>query len=191
MTIVHPILLACALSLGGCAAGPDFARPTPPAASRYTRDTLRAEDSADRDTAQHIDLGREVEGNWWTLFHSDAIDQLVTQALDHNRTLAASMATLAQAQELALARAGSQYPQVNLTAGTGRQQYGDEFLGGFAKIPPFTYFAVGPTVSYTLDYTGGVARGVEQQNALAEVEQHQRDAAYLTVTGQTVMQTVE
>jgi len=186
------IVLAGAIGPGGCAVGPDFARPTPPAASRYTRDTLHAEEDGSRsDSVQHIALGREIEGNWWTLFHSEAIDQLVAQALDHNRTLAASMATLAQAQEFALARAGSRYPQVDLTAGAGRQQYGDEFLGGFAKIPPFTYFAVGPTVSYTLDYTGGVARGVEQQYALAEAERHQRDAAYLTVTGQTVMQTVE
>src|SRR5580692_107302 len=186
------IVLACTLGPGGCAVGPDFARPAPPAASRYTRDPLHAEEDASKsDTVQHIALGREIEGNWWTLFHSAAIDQIVAEALDHNRTLAASMATLAQAQELALARAGSQYPQVNLTAGVGRQQYGDEFLGGFAKIPPFTYFAVGPAVSYNLDYTGGVARGVEQQYALAEVEQHQRDAAYLTVTGQAVMQTVE
>jgi NodT family efflux transporter outer membrane factor (OMF) lipoprotein len=188
--LASAIALACALGPGGCAVGPDFARPTPPAAARYTRDTLPEENASKSDSAQHIALGREIEGNWWTLFHSDAIDQLVAQALDHNRTLAASMATLAQAQEIALARAGSQYPQVNLTAGVGRQQYGDEFLGGFAKIPPFTYFAVGPTVSYTLDYTGGVARGVEQQYALAEVEQHQRDAAYLTVTGQAVMETL-
>jgi NodT family efflux transporter outer membrane factor (OMF) lipoprotein len=189
--LASAIVLACALGPGGCAVGPDFVRPPPPAASRYTRDTLRAEeDDSKSGTVQHIALGREIEGNWWTLFHSEAIDQLVTQALDHNRTLAASIATLAQAQEFALARAGSQYPQVNLGAGVGRQQYGDEFLGGFAKIPPFTYFAVGPTVSYTLDYTGGVARGVEQQYALAEAEQHQRDAAYLAVTGQAVMQTL-
>jgi len=186
-TLGSAILLACALSLGACAVGPDFARPTPPAASRYTRDTLRAEDAPKSDTVQHVALGREIEGNWWTLFHSDAIDQLVAQALDHNRSLAAAMATLAQAQEFALARAGGQYPQVNLTAGAGRQQYGKEFLGPFG-IPPFTYFAVGPTVSYALDYTGGVRRGVEQQYALAEAEQHQRDAAYLSVTGQAVMQ---
>src|SRR3984957_7381003 len=182
------IVLACTLGPGGCAVGPDFARPAPPAASRYTRDPLHAEEDASKsDTVQHIALGREIEGNWWTLFHSEAIEQIVAQALDHNRTLAASVGTLAQAQELALARAGSQYPQVEITAGAGRQQYGKEFLGPIG-IPPFTYFAVGPAVSYTLDYTGGVARSVEQQYALAEVERQRLDAAHLTVTGQAVMQ---
>jgi NodT family efflux transporter outer membrane factor (OMF) lipoprotein len=183
------IVLTYAVSLGGCAVGPHFTRPDAPAAARYTRDTLHAED-ASSDTAQHIDLGREIEGDWWTLFHSDAIDQLVKQAVEHNRSLAASVATLAQAQELALAQAGTRYPQVDLTAGVGRQQYGNEFLGPFGKVPPFTYFAVGPAVSYTLDYTGGVARRVEQEFAMAEVQRHQLDAAYLTVTGKTVMETL-
>jgi NodT family efflux transporter outer membrane factor (OMF) lipoprotein len=188
--MARAIVLACVLGLGGCAAGPDFTRPAVPPATRYTSDNLRGEGASASDSAQHIALGREIEGNWWALFRSDAIDQLVTQAVDHNRSLVASMATLAQAQELALAQAGSRYPQVDLTAGAGRQQYGKEFLGGFGKIPPFTYFAVGPTVSYTLDYTGGVARSVEQQYALAEVERHRLDAAYLTVTGQAVMETL-
>ncbi|HWS67853.1 MAG TPA: TolC family protein, partial [Steroidobacteraceae bacterium] len=188
--MARAIALACVLGLGACAVGPNFARPTAPSATRYTADALRGEDASASDSAQHLALGREIEGDWWTLFRSDAIDQLVKQAVEHNRSLVASLATLAQAQELALAQAGSRYPQVDLTAGVGRQQYGQEFLGGFGKIPSFTYFAVGPTVSYTLDYTGGVARSVEQQYALAEVERHQLDAAYLTVTGQAVMQTL-
>jgi NodT family efflux transporter outer membrane factor (OMF) lipoprotein len=181
--------LAYTLGLGGCAVGPNFTRPATPPTSRYTAETLRGEEGAASDTAQHIALGREIEGNWWTLFRSDAIDQVVAQAIEHNRTLAASATTLRQAQELALAQAGGQYPQVSLSAGAGRQQYGAEFLGGFS-ILPFTYFAVGSSVSYTLDYTGGVARGVEHQYALAEVQRHQLDATYLTVTGQAVIQTL-
>jgi len=54
---------------------------------------------------------------WWTLFRSDAIDQVVKQAAANNRSLAASTTTLKQAQELALAQAGSRYPQVGQTAG--------------------------------------------------------------------------
>ncbi len=188
--MARAIVLACILGLGGCAVGPNFTRPTAPPAARYTDDMPRGEDASASDTAQHIALGREIEGNWWALFRSDAIDQLVKQAVEHNRSLAASKATLAQAQELALAQAGSRYPQVDLTAGVGRQQYGRELVGNFPNAAPFTYFAVGPTVSYTLDYTGGVARSVEEQYALAEVERHQLDAAYLTVTGQAVLQTL-
>src|ERR1700734_2277869 len=183
------LMVSWVLSVGGCAAGPDFTRPVPPPAARYTADPLRSEGASTDDQTQHIALGQNIQSAWWTLFRSDSIDELVKQAVDHNRTLAAAMATLAQAQELALARAGSKYPQVELTAGAGRQQYGKEFLGPIG-IPPFSYFAVAPTVSYTLDYTGGVARSVEQQYALAEVERYQLDAAYLTVTGQAVMQTL-
>jgi NodT family efflux transporter outer membrane factor (OMF) lipoprotein len=186
---VGALVVACVLSVVGCAAGPDFTRPAPPPATRYTAETLRGESASAETQVQHIALGKNIESAWWTLFRSNAIDELVTQAVDHNRTLAASLATLEQAQEIALARAGTQYPQVDLTGGAGRQQYGKEFLGPIG-IPPFTYFAVGPTVSYALDYTGGVARSVEQQYALAEVERHQLDAAYLTVTGQAVMQTL-
>ena len=72
-------------------------------------DTPRGEDATASDTAQHIALGREIVGNWWALLRSDAIDQLVKQAVEHNRRLVASKATLAQAQELALARFDMQF----------------------------------------------------------------------------------
>jgi NodT family efflux transporter outer membrane factor (OMF) lipoprotein len=182
------LTLACAAMVGGCSAGPNFTRPEPPAATRYVGDSAPGNGTQTGTTAQHVVLGQAIEGDWWELFRSDPITGIVRQAVAHNRTLVASAATLAQAQELALAQSGTRYPQVGLTAGAGRQKYGDEFLGGFFNLPPFTYFAVGPTVSYTLDYTGGVARSVEQQYALAEVRKHQLEAAYLTVTGQAVMQ---
>jgi NodT family efflux transporter outer membrane factor (OMF) lipoprotein len=188
---LKPILtLAWAAALAGCTVGPNFTRPAPPAAARYTADAPHDAGAAANDTLQHIELGREIEGNWWGLFRSDAVEAVVKQALEHNRSLAASTATLQQAGELAIAAGGARYPQIGLTAGVGRQKYGDEFLGGFFNLPPFTYYAIGPTVSYTLDYTGGISRGVEQQYALAEVAKHQMDAAYLTVTGQAVMQTL-
>ena len=113
---------------------------------------------------------------------------MVREAIAHNNTLEASSATLARAQELAKAQAGQLWPQVGLTAGIGRQKYGDEFLGGFFDLPPFTYFAVGPVVNYTLDYNGGIARGIEAQKAMAEVAHQQLNAAYLTVSGQAVVQ---
>jgi len=185
----HRALPAVLAVLAGCSVGPNFTRPEPPEATRYTSNPLAIGASTSGGT-QHLVLGQQIEGDWWSLFGSEAIEDIVQQALEHNRTLEASKATLAQAQELALAQAGMRYPQLAFTAGIGRQQYGAEFFGSGFSFPPFTYFAVGPTVSYTLDYTGGIARSVEQQEAQAEAARHELGAAYLAVSGQAVMQTL-
>ena len=176
-------------ALAACSVGPNFTRPEPPTATRYTSNTVTI-GGTPAAAAQHLALGKEIEGDWWSLFGSDSIDEIVKQSLEHNRTLKAAAQTLAQAHELALAQAGLRYPQVGLTAGIGRQKYGAEFLGGVFSVPPFNYFAVGPTVSYTLDYTGGIARSIEQQEAQAEMARQELDAAFLSVSGQAVMQTL-
>ena len=184
------VAVSALVALQACHVGPNFERPEPPQAQRYTPDTLSIAQPSSADGVQHVALGKEIEGDWWSLFGSDEINGVVKQALEHNRTLKIATQNLAQAQELALAQAGTRYPQVGLSAGVGRQQYGAEFLGGVFSVPPFTYFAVGPSVSYTLDYTGGIARSVEQQQAQAEAARQQLQATYLTVSGQAVMQTL-
>jgi NodT family efflux transporter outer membrane factor (OMF) lipoprotein len=74
-----------------------------------------------------------------------------------------------------------------LAPGAGRQKYGTQFAGPFS-VPPFTYLAVGTTVRYTLDYTGGMARSVEQREALAQYQQREVEAAYLSLTGNVALQ---
>jgi NodT family efflux transporter outer membrane factor (OMF) lipoprotein len=164
----------------------------PPQAARYTAQTLQVEAAPQPgDSAQHVVAGGRLDRAWWRLFQSAALDDVVRRALAGNRTLAAAAAVLAQATELAAAQAGALSPQVGITGGTGRQKYGEQFLGAQPKPPPFTYFAVGPTVSYALDYTGGIARSAEQRNALAEYQAQQQGAAYLAVSGNAVMQVLK
>jgi NodT family efflux transporter outer membrane factor (OMF) lipoprotein len=177
-------------ALAACSVGPNFTRPQPPSATRYTANALPIEAADAAAGSQHLELGAQIEGDWWSLFGSDAINQIVKDALQHNPTLEVSTATLAQAQALAQAQGGLRYPQVGLSAGVGRQKYGAEFLGGVFSVPPFTYFAIGPSASYTLDYAGGIARSIEQRIAEAEVQRQQLDAAYLAVSGQAVMQSL-
>jgi NodT family efflux transporter outer membrane factor (OMF) lipoprotein len=187
----RPALALMVTLLAGCAAGPDFKRPDPPHADRYTAQSLSLEATdAGGESAQQAVLGEQLDRAWWQLFQSDALNGVVKRALAQNRTIAAAGYTLAQAQELAAARAGTLYPHVGMTAGVGREKYGDQFLGTSPKPPTFTYFAVGPTISYSLDYTGGAARSVEQQYALANYQRQQLDAAYLAVTGNAVMQSL-
>jgi NodT family efflux transporter outer membrane factor (OMF) lipoprotein len=183
-------VLGLAGVLAGCKVGPDFKRPEPPRVERYTAQRLQLESGTTPILDQQIAAGEDPGREWWHLFHSDALDAVVKSALEGNRTLVAANATLAQARALANAQAGALYPQLAMTAGVGRQRYGAEFLGSFAKPPPFNYYALGPTVSYALDYTGGTARSVEQQFALAEYQRQQLNAAYLMVTGNAVLQSL-
>jgi NodT family efflux transporter outer membrane factor (OMF) lipoprotein len=48
--------------------------------------------------------------------------------------------------------------------------------------PPFTYYTVGPTVTFPLDLFGGQRRTVEEQQAFLEYQRHELDAAYQSLT---------
>jgi NodT family efflux transporter outer membrane factor (OMF) lipoprotein len=192
-------LVAAAL-LSGCTLGPNFHRPVAPAASTYrppgeSKPVNTAAASAERRApaagayAQRILLGAPAAPEWWTLFGSSQLDDLMRRAIADNRNLAAAKATLAQARELVAAQTGQLYPQVGLQAGTGRQKYGAEFLGTFA-VPPFTYEAVGASVHYVLDYDGAIARSIEQQRALEQYQRSELQAARLTLTGDVASEAV-
>ena len=185
------VTLICAGILSGCMVGPDFKRPDVPATQRYTSSALtntsivKQEPTAATQSSNATDSSSTT---WWNIFHSDALNAMVQQALRSNHSLEAANWSVAQAQELANARAGTRLPQVNLTGGIGRDKYGAEFLGSIPPPPTFTYFAVGAAVSYSLDYTGGIGRSIEQQRALVEYQQQQLQAAHLTVAGNVVLQ---
>jgi NodT family efflux transporter outer membrane factor (OMF) lipoprotein len=188
-------ILALAVSaalLSACAVGPDFQRPDTIKDERYTQAPAKTEvGSTSAADAQQLLFGQAPPREWWRAFGSPALDQLVNRALDGNRSLAAATYSLAEAEDLARARSGGLYPRIDATAGVGRQKLGSQFLGTFPKPPPFTYFAIGARVSYSLDFTGGVKRSIEQQRALAEYRQHQLEAAQLAVSGNVVLKVLE
>ena len=184
--------------LCACTVGPSFKRPNPPAPSAYIgRDeSVRSGSEAGgaeqiaptaSDFGQHILLGAPPAADWWKLFESQQLDEVMRRAASNNHTLSAARATLLEAQELVTAESGARYPQVSVDAGAGRQKYGNQFLGPLS-VPPFSYLAVGATVRYTLDYTGGIARSVEQREALAQYQHSEVEAAYLSLTGNVALQ---
>lgn len=186
-----PVLAVTAGLVAGCSVGPQFTRPETPHVDRYTKQPLKLETKAAANgSSQQVLLGQELNQAWWHLFRSEALSDVVKRALAQNHSIVAARYSLAQAQELAAAQGGTLYPRIDLTAGTGRQKYGAEFLATLPKPPPFTYFAVGPTISYSLDYTGGRRRSVEQRVAQADFQRQQLNAAYLAVTGTAVMQSL-
>jgi NodT family efflux transporter outer membrane factor (OMF) lipoprotein len=190
--------LFAASALCACSVGPSFKRPTTPTPAAYIgRDESArsgfAAKGAEQDApsatdfGQHILLGATPAANWWQLFEWQPLDELMRRATSNNHTLAAARATLLEAEELVAAQSGARYPQVSVDAEAGRQKYGKQFLGPLS-VSPFSYLAVGATVHYTLDYTGGIARSVEQREALAQYRQNEVEAAYLALTGNVALQ---
>ena len=192
--------LAAAALVCACTVGPNFHRPSAPPTSAYrptgeSRPVNTAAAAAERgapaprDYAQRILLGAPATPEWWALFQSPRLDELMRRAIADNHDLAAAKDALAQARELVAAQSGQLYPQVGLQAGTGRQKYGAEFLGTFA-VAPFTYEAVGASVRYVLDYDGAIARSVEEQKALEQYQWSELNAARLTLTGDVASEAV-
>lgn len=180
--------------LSACATTPTFKLPEVAADNNYDQPSLQAEarDAKPDATAnfQTIVMGGALQAPWWQQFGSAQLNELMQRALNHNHTLAAAQATAEQAQALAEASTGLRYPQLDLTASTGRQRYGSQFLGTFAPPPTFTYFAFGPAISYTLDFNHAIANSIKQQQALNQYQQRQLQAAQLSVTGNLMLQAV-
>src|ERR1700722_10086108 len=167
---------ALTAAFAGCVAGPNFVAPPAPTASSYTADSM-------------IDASLPEPDRWWAPLNSPRLDSAIAQALAANHSLDAARATLAEAQALSSASEAGRYPQVDLDAGAGRQKYGAAFLGP-EHLPPFTYFSIGPAVTYAFDFAGGVRRTIEQQRALSDYQRHELDAAALRVSGNVALQAV-
>ena len=178
------LFLALGALLTACTVGPNFRPPDPPTAQTYV-----APIDAPAPSDQKIALGERLEGDWWSQFHSPALDQLIRQALEGNQDVVAARSRVDQAKEEVNAAHGALLPQVDFGTTAGRQKYGAALFGPLDfTIPPFTYYIVGPTVKAPLDLFGGRKRVVEQKAAYASYQASELEAAYLSLTANVVMQ---
>ncbi|SDC96045.1 efflux transporter, outer membrane factor (OMF) lipoprotein, NodT family [Paraburkholderia lycopersici] len=182
---IVPLLLVFLSMLGGCAVGPDFARPATSAEAGYRTAPVTLPSAGSTDPQQHLQAGGEIVSQWWTLFRSDELDSTLSLAIAQNPTLDTARATLAQAQQAILVARGGYFPQVDLGAGAERARVS---TGAFEKAvhASGTLFSIGPTVSYSVDLFGRVRREVEENTALADVQRYALAAAWLTLTGNAV-----
>jgi NodT family efflux transporter outer membrane factor (OMF) lipoprotein len=136
-------------------------------------------------------LGKKVPVDWWQAFQSSQLNDVMQQALAGNRNLASMQATLSEAQAQVQSASGALDPQLSLGGNVGRQKYGKSLFGPSSfQIPPFTYYSVGPQVSYLLDFAGGKRRGIEQEKALAQYQEYETQATKLSLTGNVVSQVI-
>jgi NodT family efflux transporter outer membrane factor (OMF) lipoprotein len=184
------------LLLAGCAVGPDFERPAAPDVPGYTSAPL-AQQTASADVkggdTQRFLQGLDIPGQWWTLFHSEALNTLIEQALKNNPTLPAAEAALRQAWETVYAEQGAFFPTVAASFSPSRNKTATGAVTPVAASGSAFYslYTGQVTVSYMPDVFGGTRRQVESLAATAEFQQFQLEAAYLTLTSNVVAAAVQ
>src|SRR5271156_433725 len=132
--------LAAALSMAliaGCAVGPDFKKPAPPEVNDYTQHPLlstAATAGVSGGQAQRLPMGADIDAQWWTLFHSEPLNELIERSLANNPDLKAAQAALSVARENVLAQRGAYFP--NVTAGfVASRQKQSEVLAPVPNYP--------------------------------------------------------
>jgi NodT family efflux transporter outer membrane factor (OMF) lipoprotein len=183
-------------SLTACAVGPNFKRPTPPKATTYGSAPMAGQtasaESAGGD-AQHFVEGMDIPNEWWTLFKSPSLDQMVEQALKANPNVGAAQAALRQAHELYLAQRTSFFPNIQGGVTGDRSEFPAATLTSPTVAPNniYTLFTAQLTLSYTPDIFGATRRAVEMSKAQEASTRFQLEATYLTLSSNVVATAVQ
>lgn len=175
--------LLSGLLVPGCAVGPDFVRPQPPAATQYTQGEEPAKTVAADGRAQHFEYGAQIAEDWWRLFKSPKIDQVIKEAVAQNLNLQSAQARLWQSQDNLWAGYGAFFPQVGGNFSYNRQRFNPAQFGSTAKSSIFNLYTSSVSVSYLLDVFGGTRRTVEALAAQVDYQKYTAQATYLTLLG--------
>jgi NodT family efflux transporter outer membrane factor (OMF) lipoprotein len=196
----RPAVLACVAALGAllaaaCAVGPDFKKPAAPNADAYATSPVATTAStagiAGGDP-QHFVPGGDIPADWWTLFHSAPLSELIEHSLTKNPDLKAAQAALSVAREGVLAQRGAYYPSVSGDFSASRQRQ----AGTLSPTPAsnallYNLFTPEVNVAYVPDVFGLNRRTMESLQAQADAARFQMIATYNTLTANVVVTAIQ
>ena len=135
--------------------------------------------------AQEIHYGTELHEQWWKLFHSKALDILISVGLKNSPTIAAAQAQIMEAQATARANASIFYPQITGNLQANRSKVTSVTFGGSGGIL-YSLINGSVDVSYYPDIFGVNRLVYRNSEALVRYQQWELEAARLTLTGNIV-----
>jgi NodT family efflux transporter outer membrane factor (OMF) lipoprotein len=182
--------------LSGCTLGPNFHRPPPPPIDHYTREALPSHTVSAPTTAgkkQYFVNGLDISAQWWKVFHSEALNELIKLALIANPDIQAANAGLRLAQETALSQRALYFPRVDANLIPSRQEIAHTFSVPLAESTTYFYYLFTPqlTISYVPDVFGANRRQVESLEAQVAAEIYQREALILTISSNVAMAVIQ
>jgi len=196
MTRIHKLhlnsLIAVCIVLltAGCAVGPNFKRPAGPTDAGYTVTPLSTTGSSSNvggGEAQQFVEAREISGEWWTLFHSKALNDMIDRSLKTNPDIKAAQAALAVARENMLAQRGVYYPSVTGGFSATRAKSSSN-ISPVTNTSALNYSLYTPevSVSFVPDVFGLNRRTVESLQAQEQQARFALAATHITLSSNVV-----
>lgn len=165
--------------LNGCTVGPKYQRAAAPVPVKWdVAEPWR--ESAPKDALP--------KGEWWAVFHDEALDKLEKDALAANQTLQGANARYNQARALAALQIATNFPTFGAAPSVERQRLSGNRPrnGAVSTIPPVTQNNVTLpfTVSYEADLFGQRRRSIEAAQASYQASAADLENARLVTTAE-------
>jgi NodT family efflux transporter outer membrane factor (OMF) lipoprotein len=178
--------ISALLMTTGCVVGPNYKRPAAPNVPGYTPSlpaTTSSSPNVAGGEAQSFAQDRDIPGDWWTLFHSKPLNDLIERSLRNNPDLKSAQAALLVARENTFAQKGAYYPSVSGSFSATRAKTSNE-LSPVPNASVFQYSLFTPevSVSFAPDVFGLNRRTVESLKAQQEQARFASAATNITLS---------
>lgn len=164
------LLAVAAMTLSGCAVGPDYHRPATTMPSAYAPPTTNPTTHPSEPNAQAAHLAR-----WWTTFDDPMLSSLITRAIAGNLSLQQAQSRIRQARAQRDIAIGGLWPDVDTSASAQRSRS--------RGAGTHNLFQAGLDASWEIDVFGGAQRNVEAATANVQASiEDQRDVLVTLVS---------
>jgi len=184
------LALITLLLASGCVVGPNYKRPAAPKVPGYTPTPPTAETStpgvSGGEAQQFLD-GKDIPGEWWELFHSKPLNDLIEHSLKNNPDIKAAQAALRVAKENVTAQRGAYYPV--LTGGFSADHSKTSNVISPATANGALYYSLYTpqvAISFVPDVFGLNRRSVESLQAQKEQARFALAATHITLSSNVV-----
>jgi NodT family efflux transporter outer membrane factor (OMF) lipoprotein len=176
--MITAMSLVIALSITGCAVGPDYRKPST---------TLQPFHSSAALKARRTSASAPALAQWWLGFNDPELTRIAQRALNQNLDLTAAIARVEQARAVAREAGAQLLPTADMTAQAARiHQSLESPLGSIARhLPGFkrdqSEYDVGAAASWEIDLFGGLRRGAQAARAEAQAAEAEQLGTRITV----------
>jgi len=184
--LIAPIAIAILLMLEGCTVGPKYKKPSAPENAGYTAAPIKTTSNTPNvpgGDAQHFVESSDISGEWWTLFHSKPLNDLIERSLKTNPDIKAAQAALLVARENTAAQRGFYYPSVSAGFAATHAKSSSN-LSPVTNTNALNYSLYTPevSVSFVPDVFGLNRRTVESLKAQQEQARFALAATHITLS---------